>query len=252
MVLLRSLVLWGYFLLSLPVLWLVGVLIFLTTLPFDRRRRLLHAFTCWWGGHYARLVPFWDIQVRGVEHIDRQGVYVLASNHQSAVDIMVLFNLHRHFKWIAKREAFKLPFIGWNMWMNDYVALRRGDSGSIARMMEDSRKHLQRGSSIMIFPEGTRTRDGKLRKFKHGAFSLACDADVPVVPIVVEGSFTALPKHALMLRSEQGTIPIKVHVLPPIHPHEVDGDRDRLQARVRGAMAEEIAGLRGVDPGEVA
>jgi 1-acyl-sn-glycerol-3-phosphate acyltransferase len=245
--------LWGYFVLSLPILWVVAVVLWLVTFPFDHRRRILHMFTCWWGSHYAHLVPTWRIVVEGRHNIDPDKTYVLTPNHQSAVDILVLFALHRHFKWVSKREAFKLPFIGWNMWMNDYVGLRRGERRSIARMMDECRRHLRNGSSIMIFPEGTRSLDGKLRKFRHGAFTLACEAGVPIVPIVMEGTFEALPKHGFLLRSKgSGRAPIWMRVLEPISPSEVGGDRDVLMARVRARLAAEIASLRGVTVEDVA
>ena len=119
---------------------------------------------------------------------------MLTPNHQSQVDILVLFTLFRHFKWVAKSEAFQIPFIGWNMSLNRYIKLRRGDSGSAAAMLRVCRDNLSAGSSVAIFPEGTRSRDGRLRPFKHGAFSLAVDAGVPVVPIVVDGERMLVPR----------------------------------------------------------
>ncbi|HEY8374833.1 MAG TPA: lysophospholipid acyltransferase family protein, partial [Nannocystis sp.] len=165
-----------YFFLSQP-LWFAGaVVVAALTVPFDRRRRWLHLYTCLWGGHYALLMPGWRLRVRGRAHIRPGEVYVLVANHQSHVDTLVLFTLFCHFKWVAKQEVFRVPFIGWNMTMNDYVALRRGDPGSIAAMLRACRAHLEAGSSVMLFPEGTRSPDGRMRGFKHGAFSLAAEA----------------------------------------------------------------------------
>jgi len=253
MVVLRSLLVWSYFLASLPVLWAISAVIWLVALPFDPRRRAMHAFTCWWGGHYVGFVRAWDVTVEGRDHIDPGRTYVLAPNHQSALDILLLFRIHRHFKWISKREAFKLPIIGWVLWMNDYVGVVRGDPRSIQRMMEDCEHHLRNGSSIMIFPEGTRSLDGRLRKFKHGAFTLACRAKVPVVPIAIEGTFTALPKSAFLLQSkpEGGRLPIVVRALEPIDPETADNDPAKLQEIVRKRLVEEVAAIRGAAIDEV-
>jgi 1-acyl-sn-glycerol-3-phosphate acyltransferase len=253
MVVLRSVLVWSYFLASLPVLWAVSAVIWLVALPFDPRRRAMHAFTCWWGAHYVGLVRAWEVTVEGREHIDPGRTYVLAPNHQSALDILLLFRIHRHFKWISKREAFKLPIVGWVLWMNDYVGVVRGDPRSIQRMMEDCTRHLQNGSSIMIFPEGTRSRDGRLRKFKHGAFTLACKARVPVIPIAIEGSFTALPKSALLLQSPpQGKrLQIVVRILEPIDPASANNDPATLQDLVRNRLVHEVAAIRNVPPDDV-
>jgi len=104
--------------------------------------------------------------VEGREKIRRDATYVIVSNHQSQLDILVLFRLYVHFKWVSKSEIFKIPLIGWNMVMNRYIKLRRGDKESIAQMMADSEERLAEGSSIFIFPEGSRSPDGRLKPFK--------------------------------------------------------------------------------------
>jgi 1-acyl-sn-glycerol-3-phosphate acyltransferase len=118
-----------------------------------------------------------------------------------------------HFKWVAKAELFRIVCIGWNMSLNRYIRLRRGDPGSIKRMMDDAERTLAEGSSLMIFPEGTRSPDGHLKAFKHGAFTLALRGRVPLLPIVVEGTANALPKRGFVL---QGRHEIRVRVLPEI------------------------------------
>lgn len=110
---------------------------------------------------------------------------------------------------------FRIPAIGWNMALNRYVKLYRGDPKSIAAMMRTCAAHLAAGSSIMIFPEGTRSPDGRLKAFKHGAFSLAKQAAAPILPIVIDGTARALPKHGLVLR---GRHRIRIRVLEPIPP----------------------------------
>jgi 1-acyl-sn-glycerol-3-phosphate acyltransferase len=170
------------------------------------------------------------VQVRGRETIDPARTYVMVANHLSLVDIFVLFRLFRHFKWVSKIENFRLPFIGWNMTLNRYIALRRGDRDSVAKMFDACRRTLAEGSSIMMFPEGTRSRTGELQAFKAGAFELAIGSRMPVLPVVLEGSHTALPKKGFTLRRAD----IRVTVLDAV---EVDGygpdDAERLSADVR-------------------
>ncbi len=194
----------------------IAILIWLITRPFDRRLRLLHLYTCFWGAFYTYIVPTLKISVEGREKIRRDTTYVIVSNHQSQLDILVFFRLYVHYKWVSKSEIFKLPLIGWNMVMNRYIKLRRGDRESIAQMMADSEERLAEGSSIFIFPEGSRSPDGHLKPFKMGAFILAKKMKAPILPVVVEGTRHALPKYSLTLH---GTHRIRVRVLDPV-PYE--------------------------------
>ncbi|MEY4514082.1 MAG: hypothetical protein RLZZ450_6204 [Pseudomonadota bacterium] len=214
--------------------------------PFDRERKLLHMYTSAWAYHYVKLLPLWKTHFEGVEHIKPGRTYVIVANHQSLGDILVLFGLFRHFKWVSKREIFKVPFIGWNMAMNDYVGLTRGDAASIERMLDECRRHLRAGSSVMLFPEGTRSVDGELKGFKHGAFTLAKELSLDVVPIVIEGTRDALPKQGLLLRQPK-PLQIYVRVLPPVSPDAADTPK-ALSDLVRGQMLRELDDMRGRAP----
>jgi 1-acyl-sn-glycerol-3-phosphate acyltransferase len=191
----------------------------------------------------VKLLPLWSARFEGREHIRPGRTYVIVANHQSLGDILVLFGLFKHYKWVSKRAIFKVPFIGWNMSLNDYVALLRGDPKSIEEMMNACRVHLRRGSSVMLFPEGTRSVDGEMKAFKHGAFTLAAELGVEVVPIVIDGTRDALPKHGLKLDHPWG-LPVRVRVLEPVTP-EADEAPVELMDRVRGKMVHELAVLRG-------
>lgn len=242
-----------YFVISQP-LWFVGALIVrIVTGPFDPRLRLLHLYTCVWGGHYARWMPGWQVTVRGREHIARGAAYVLCPNHQSLVDTLVLFTLMRHFKWVAKASVFRVPFIGWNMSLNGYIPLRRGDPDSVEAMLRACRAQLEAGSSVALFPEGTRSRDGRLRPFKRGAFTLAVEAGVKVVPIVLDGTAAALPKSTWRLGLRRAPLPIVVEVLPPVGLDDLPPGAGpaELRAEVRARMLAALARLRGVTPAEV-
>jgi 1-acyl-sn-glycerol-3-phosphate acyltransferase len=239
---LTTLAFWPYLLVSSGLLFTGAVVTFACTAVFDRRRKLLHLYTCAWAYHYVRALPLWTARFEGIEHIRNDRTYVVVANHQSLGDILVLFGLFKHFKWVSKRAIFRVPFIGWNMSLNDYVQLVRGDPSSIEKMMAACRVHLQRGSSVMMFPEGTRSLDGELKPFKHGAFTLASELDLAVVPIVIDGTRNALPKHGLMLEHPWG-LPVRVRVLEPMQPEPAESAAS-LMERVRARMAAELATLR--------
>jgi 1-acyl-sn-glycerol-3-phosphate acyltransferase len=234
---------WSYMAISNPVLWSGAVLLRAATAPFDRRRAILHMYTSAWAYHYIKLMPQWTTSFSGVEHIRKDRTYVLVANHQSLGDILLLFGLFRHFKWVSKAEIFKVPFIGWNMRMNDYVHLVRGDAASIEKMLDACRRHLREGSSVMLFPEGTRSVDGEVKPFKRGAFTLAKELGLEIVPIVVDGTHDALPKHGLVFR-QNGTLHMRVKVLPPVSPDAADSVQ-ALSDLVREQIVRELAAMRG-------
>jgi 1-acyl-sn-glycerol-3-phosphate acyltransferase len=157
------------------------------------------------------------------------------ANHLSLLDILVLFRLFSHFKWVSKIENFRIPFIGWNMSLNRYIKIKRGDRTSVVRMMRACEATLASGSSIMMFPEGTRSLTGRMRAFKPGAFELALRTRRPILPIVLEGTSNALPKRGFVL---QGRHPIRVTVLDPIPPDRFEGQSPKeLTEQVRGVIA---------------
>jgi 1-acyl-sn-glycerol-3-phosphate acyltransferase len=235
---LGSLVFWSFLTLSSILLFPVAVLVWAVTLPFDRRKVVQHQFTCFWASLYSWLNPAWPVRVEGREKVRPGATYVMVANHQSLLDILVLFRLFVHFKWVSKIENFRVPCVGWNMRLNQYIELRRGDKQSIGEMMSAASRTLDSGSSVMMFPEGTRSADGRLKDFKHGAFTLAQGGGVPILPIVVEGTADALPKRGFVL---QGRHPITIRVLDEI-PHEIIRDRpvEDVTREVRELFAKEL------------
>ncbi|ACL63635.1 1-acyl-sn-glycerol-3-phosphate acyltransferase [Anaeromyxobacter dehalogenans 2CP-1] len=228
-----SFVYWIFFVLTLPFLFAVALVVFVLTAPFDPRRVALQLWSCAWASFYVVVNPLWRSRVVGREKLPWNGAAVLVANHLSMLDILVLYGVFRPFKWVSKAELFRVPFVGWNMWLNDCVPVWRGDRESVRKMMAHCRAHLARGAPVMIFPEGTRSPDGRLQAFKDGAFRLAVDANVPVIPIAVSGTSEALPKHGMVLRQRMRA---EVHVLDPIHPSAFDGPA-ALREAVRDAIA---------------
>jgi 1-acyl-sn-glycerol-3-phosphate acyltransferase len=232
---LLSTLFWLWLAATSALLFPIALAIWAATLPFDPRLRALHAFTCFWGSLYTWTNPAWRVRVRGREKIRRDEAYVMVANHQSLLDILVLFRLFVHFKWVSKIENFRIPLIGWNMTLNRYVRLRRGDRASVVQMLTRCRETLAAGSSVMIFPEGTRSPDGRIRAFKPGAFVLAQTTARPILPIVVDGTSSALPKRGFVL---QGRHRIRVTVLDEIPPASFAAESpEELAARVQRLVA---------------
>jgi 1-acyl-sn-glycerol-3-phosphate acyltransferase len=198
------------------ILFPIPVFLWITTVLFDRRRYILHQFTCRWSDIILGVNPYWKVHVEGRQKIDPSQVYVMVSNHQSGLDILVLFKLHRHFKWVAKKGLFIIPFIGWNMALNGYISLERGRGRSKLQMMDKAADSIRAGNSVLIFPEGTRAPDGKLQTYKTGAFRLALETQTPILPVVIKGTHQAIKKGGLLIHKNDH---IKLVILDPI-PYE--------------------------------
>lgn len=217
----------------------LALLIWLITSPFDPNLRLLHQFTCFWASLYIWVFPPWQVSICGKQHIDPKATYIIVSNHQSLVDILVAFTLFIHFKWVSKAELFKIPLIGWNMMLNRYVRLQRGQKDSIRKMYKACEEHLSAGSSVYLFPEGTRSETGLVKPFKEGAFVLANRLNLPVLPIVINGSKNAVPKHSLNFH---GRSDVSLEILPPMLPEQFGSTeemRDTIREMIRTRVVEE-------------
>jgi 1-acyl-sn-glycerol-3-phosphate acyltransferase len=239
--LLFTLVFWTYLSLSSLALFIGALLLWMATAPFDPLRRLLHRYTCWWAVHYIRLLPGGRCEVTGREKIVPGTAYVLAANHQSMADVMALSALHVPFKWVSKKEVFRLPLVGWNMYLNGYVRVDRGNVRQVARTMQECRDWLKRGMPLLMFPEGHRSPTGELLRFHNGAFKLAVEADVAVVPVVIDGTWRLLS--GLMVNPAPGTISIRV--LDPIAPKDVGNDADMLRQRTYDQVSAALESMRG-------
>jgi len=241
-----SAVFWAFLVVSSIVLFPIALVIWATTARFDPKKKLLHCFTCFWGSLYTWFNPAWPVTLEGREHIRSDATYVMVANHQSLLDILVLFRLFRHYKWVSKVENFRVPLIGWNMSLNGYIELKRGDRTSVVQMMGACRVTLAEGNSIMMFPEGTRSLDGRMRAFKTGAFELAKASGRPILPIVLNGTSNALPKRGFVL---QGRHPIHISILEEIPAEEfAEQPVEELTERVRDLIGEKLLEMGAPPP----
>jgi len=187
-------------------------------------------------------MPTWRIKIEGRKNVKRGACYMIVCNHQSQLDILVNFRLYVHFKFVSKAEIFKVPFIGWNMYLNRYIRLVRGEKSKVDRMMKDCEKALDGGSSVFFFPEGTRSKDGNIKDFKPGSFILAKKKEVPILPIVLNGTSDALPKYTM---KTAGVHRIRVRVLPEIPFEKLkDLSVEETTELVRNTMIEGLASLK--------
>ncbi len=168
--------------LALPV----QALLLLATAPFDRNRAVPGRFLRFVGVAISKTFPPWRLGVEGTW--PGGGPFVVVANHQSMLDILLLSRLPREMKWVAKEELFRIPWVGTMLRMSGDIAIRRGDPESGGEALARAKAYLANGMNVMIFPEGTRSKTAKLLPFKSGAFRLAIEAGVPILPIVVNGS----------------------------------------------------------------
>ncbi|WP_408618420.1 lysophospholipid acyltransferase family protein [Celerinatantimonas sp. YJH-8] len=201
-----------------PFFFLVSCLIWLLTVSWDKQLKYVHYLTSFWAKLIMTLSPCWHYKVFHRERFKTDQPYIIVSNHQSGIDILLAYALNAPFKWLSKIEVFKIPFIGWNMYLNRYIGLKRGDRRSVAEMSAAVSWHLKNGSSVYMFPEGSRSQTGELHAFKNGAFAMAKHNHVGIIPVVIRGTSQALPKNSLKL----GRADMSLEVLPVIDAQTVD------------------------------
>lgn len=213
-----SLFVWLFVILSTFILFPIALVIFLATFLFDKKRYILHKYSCFWASIYVWINPLWDVEIKGREKIDPKKTYLFVSNHQSLLDIILAYTLFYHFKWVSKDTLFNIPMIGWNMSLNGYIKLRRKDPKSHLNLMKAASKNIAKGSSLFMFPEGTRSPDGEIKRFKDGAFLIAKKNKVGVAPILIVGAHNAVPKKGFVMKHRQKIV---LEVQDPIEAEEV-------------------------------
>ncbi|KAK8944724.1 hypothetical protein KSP39_PZI007636 [Platanthera zijinensis] len=174
-------------------LFMTMMLVHPLVMIFDRyKRRVHHMIAQMWAT--MTIFPFYRFEFEGLENLppgDAPAVYV--SNHQSFLDTYTLLTLGRSFKFISKRSIFVIPIIGWAMFLMGVIPLRRMDSRSQLECLKSCMDYVRKGASVFFFPEGTRSKDGKLGAFKRGAFTVASKTEAPVVPITLLGTRELMP-----------------------------------------------------------
>ncbi|MBM3419960.1 MAG: 1-acyl-sn-glycerol-3-phosphate acyltransferase [Bacteroidetes bacterium] len=238
----RSVFTWVFTVVFLGLMFPVTCIIWFAGYPFDRYGKLVHRFLLFQGRTLTRATPLWKFKIEGTEKIRKGQAYVIICNHQSVLDIILLNNIRTDFRWISKAENFRVPILGQSMRMAGYISIQRGNKDSSIQMHEKALKVLSRNTSIMMFPEGTRSQSRKLLPFKLGAFHLALNSDKPILPVVIDGTGAVLPKHGYRFRS--GHI-LRVSILDPVFPGAFGtGDAAGLAEKFSNLISEELEKLR--------
>jgi len=228
---LRTLLVWTA---GLPV---TGVLfaIILLSLLVDRSGRIVHAIGAFWCRIILGLSGV-KVTVKGQENIRGHGPVIFLSNHQGAFDIPVMQGyIPFQFRWIAKKSLFSIPVVGWSMRLAGYISIERENSKKAFKGLLRAAEKIKNGTSVLVFPEGTRSATGRLLTFKKGAFLLARKSGVEIVPIAIEGTKDIMKKGSLAVTPAHATLSIG-------KPFPSKGKTEKeLMQRTR----EEIKGLLG-------
>lgn len=227
------------------LIWIAGVLITVSAFivsyilsivlfPFPNKEKIIHAQCFWWSDAIIALNPFWTIKIKGLENIDPHKTYVIVANHQSLADIVIIYQTRMYFKWVAKEELLKVPFIGGLLWVNKHIMVSRGDFGSIKEVYRKAAEHLKSGTSMLFFPEGTRSDTDEMGEFQNGAFKLAIKEARPILPIFIGGTREAIPKGNFIFKTK---VAGRLVVLPPIDTSNLNiADYAALRDRVRDEL----------------
>ncbi len=210
------------------------------TYLFDRTGGMAHLCARLWG-KAALLVNRVHVKIEGLEHLHEEGPYIFMANHQGSYDIFALLGrLPFQFKWLAKKEIFSIPILGWAMAAAGYISIDRDGTRETVEAMNRAAQKIREGVSVVIFPEGTRSADGSIQPFKKGGFTLAVKSKVPIVPIAIAGSREIMPKDKLTISPGD----IRVRIGRPIETaHCSTKDRQALMEEVREAICSDFKAI---------
>lgn len=200
---------------------------------FDKTGAFAHTCSQFWSRWGLRFAGI-RVEVDGLEKVPADGPLIFMGNHQGNFDILALsLSVPRRFSWVAKKELFEIPFFGGAMRRAGYIPLDRSDGRRALKSMNEAAAAIRNGCSVVVFPEGTRTKDGSLLPFKRGGFLLAAKAGVPILPFTINGSMQINPRNRIELYP--GTL--KIRFAKPIMTAAQDKDQARLMEEVRVVIA---------------
>lgn len=217
-------------LIAFPILLVLTIITAITTTilsPLFPNKRFSYFPARWWGRAFCHLL-FVKVKVSGLENLNPRQSYVIACNHQSMYDIFVVYGwLPMIFKWIMKAELRKIPLVGKACEAAGHIFINRTNPIAAKHSLEKAEEQLQNGVSVVIFPEGTRTYDGKMGTFKRGAFRIATDLSLPIVPVTLRGCYQTLPRNTFNVTP--GLIEIIIHKPIEVQPYLPDKSHELIQ-----------------------
>ncbi|MBR4963042.1 MAG: 1-acyl-sn-glycerol-3-phosphate acyltransferase [Muribaculaceae bacterium] len=185
------------------------------------------------------MISLVKVEVKGREKIKDNESYIFVANHQGAYDIFLIYGyLNHNFKWVLKHTLRKVPMVGKACEAAKHIFVDRTNPKGIKRTIEEAKNTLKDGMSVVIFPEGTRSPDGKIKKFKRGAFQLAVDLNMPVVPMTINGSYKILSKTSFFVNPGKLTLEIHDPIIPPVEGFDMDTIVEESYQKVASALGD--------------
>ena len=199
-------------------------------------------FWGYWPPHYWSKFTCWifliKVKVEGRENIDKKTSYIFVANHQGAFDIFAIYGfLNHNFKWLMKKKLEKIFMVGPACRRANHIFVDDSKIAAIKETIAKAENTLKDGMSLVIFPEGSRTWDGKMIPFKRGAFMLASEFNLPVVPLTIEGSFARMPRYTYNINP--GRITVTIH--KPIYPGPKGFNTKQLMTDCREAIQSSLS-----------
>ncbi len=228
-----------YFSFLFLIFFVIISLVFLVTFPFDKYRKAPNYTLSIMARFMMKASPWWNIDIRGQEKFDDTQPTIFVCNHQSFLDMAVIYHLPWKMKWVSKRSLTYIPVMGWLVWLTGHLTINRSSKTAIKKL-DNLIEPLKDLVPVMIFPEGTRTMDGKLKSFKNGAFLLCKEHNFKLQPMVINGGFDAMPSNSSKLNPR---VNFKLQVMDPINPEEFEDMRE-LKDHTLLLMKEQLKKLK--------
>ena len=224
------------------IIYVVTFIALILCYPFDKKRFVVHKLSKWITDSFFGFGLVMKRKVEGIENLDPKSTYVMVLNHNSMVDILTIYNLPLVFKWVSKREVYRIPIVGRLLLAHGDIVINRASTKEAMQLVHTRGKQwLAKGASVAIFPEGTRSKDGEIHNFKAGAFILAKDAEVPILPIVLDGTDRVVRKGFFMNWSNR----ITIKILPPVSKQDVvERPIKEVMVEVHDNMVNALAEIR--------
>ncbi|XWN38030.1 MAG: lysophospholipid acyltransferase family protein [Balneola sp.] len=234
-----SVFLWLYFSFLFAVFFVLISIVFLITFPFDPYRKVPNKVLSIMAKLMMKASPKWKINIKGTEKFDPEVPTVFVANHQSFLDMALAYHLPWQMKWVSKRSLAFIPVMGWLVWLTGHLTINRS-SKSALKKLANLVQPLKDKIPVMIFPEGTRTLDGDLKRFKNGAFLLAHEYGFNIQPMVLDGGHIAMKSGSKIVEPE---VSFSISILDPVKTSEFK-DINTLKDHAYQLIDEELKRIR--------
>ncbi len=229
----------AYFSLLFLVFFFIILAVFIVTFPFDKYRKAPNFTLSIMARCMMKASPGWKMQFEGTEKFDRSEPTIFVSNHESFLDMALIYHLPWKMKWVAKKSLTYIPVMGWLVWLTGHLTINRASKTALKKL-DNLVEPIRDLVPVMIFPEGTRSLDGKLRPFKNGPFLLSKEYGFKLQPMVITGGFEAMPSGSKNLRPKAD---FKLRVLDPLDPADFE-DMKQLKDHTRLLMQQQLKELK--------